>query len=205
MASSPQIDPPDRFALRDGSEPHEGEGDATADADPLTLTEAEIDIRDRGRVLILKDLHETIDRLTFRAYGWPETLSDEQILERLVALNAERRAEEAKGQVRWLRPDYQIARFGTPTEKKAQIEAQLLPPEETGKPAFPKEEARRAMAVSGVLAGADRPLSAADIAGHFRKGKTVEREVGLTLRAFARLGYLDTGDGGRTFTTRRVA
>ena len=36
------------------------------------------------------------------------------------------------------------------------------------------------------------------------KGKTVEREVGLTLRAFARLGYLDSGDGGRTFTTRRV-
>lgn len=177
----------------------EGRGE---DVEPLSPEE--IDIRDRGRVLILKDLHETIDRLTFRAYGWPETLTDEQILERLVALNTERRAEEATGKVRWLRPEYQIPRFGTPTEKKAQIEAQLLPPEETGKPAFPKEEARRAMAVSGVLAGADRPLSAADIAGHFRKGKTVEREVGLTLRAFARLGYLDSGDGGRTFTTRRV-
>jgi len=177
----------------------EGRGE---DVEPLSPEE--IDIRDRGRVLILKDLHETIDRLTFRAYGWPETLTDEQILERLVALNAERRAEEATGKVRWLRPEYQIPRYGTPTEKKAQIEAQLLPPEETGKPAFPKEEARRAMAVSGVLAGADRPLSAADIAGHFRKGKTVEREVGLTLRAFARLGYLDSGDGGRTFTTRRV-
>ena len=88
----------------------EGRGE---DVEPLSPEE--IDARDRGRVLILKDLHETIDRLTFRAYGWLETLSDEQILERLVALNAERRAEEATGKVRWLRPEYQIPRFGTPT------------------------------------------------------------------------------------------
>ncbi|MBK7011853.1 MAG: hypothetical protein IPH43_03605 [Xanthomonadales bacterium] len=32
---------------------------------------------------------------------------DEAVLERLVALNAERAAEEARGLVRWLRPDYQ--------------------------------------------------------------------------------------------------
>ncbi|MEQ1901373.1 MAG: hypothetical protein ABL866_11635 [Devosia sp.] len=169
------------------------------------LTPGELDIRDRGRVLIIKDLHETIDRLVFRAYGWPETLSDEQILERLVALNKERRAEEAKGQVRWLRPDYQIPRFGAPGEKKAQIEADLVAPEEKGKPGFPKEEARRAMAISAVLAGAAGPMSAADVAGHFRKGKNVEREIGLTLRAFARLGYVGTADGGRSFALRRVA
>ena len=36
---------------------------------------------------------------------------DEIILERLVALNAERAAEEAAGHVRWLRPDDQIPRF----------------------------------------------------------------------------------------------
>ena len=30
------------------------------------------------------------------AYGWPTDLTDEQILERLLALNLERAAEEAK-------------------------------------------------------------------------------------------------------------
>ena len=34
-------------------------------------------------------------------------LTDEQILERLVALNAERTEEERNGQIRWLRPDFQ--------------------------------------------------------------------------------------------------
>jgi hypothetical protein len=32
------------------------------------------------------------------AYDWPADLSDEQILERLLALNLERAAEEAKAQ-----------------------------------------------------------------------------------------------------------
>ena len=169
------------------------------------LTEAEIDIRDRGRVLILKDLHDTIDRLTFRAYGWPETLSDEEILERLVALNKERRAEEARGQVRWLRPEYQIPRFGAPAEKKAQIEAELVAPEDKAKPGFPKDETRRAMAISGVLAGAGGPLSVADVATHFRQGKKLEREIGLTLRAFVRLGYVSSEDGGKSFLLRRIA
>jgi hypothetical protein len=31
----------------------------------------------------------------FRAYGWPETLTDEEILERLLALNLERAGKEA--------------------------------------------------------------------------------------------------------------
>ncbi len=43
----------------------------------------------------------------FAAYGWPPTLTDAEILERLVALNAERAKEEVSGLVRWLRPDYQ--------------------------------------------------------------------------------------------------
>jgi hypothetical protein len=41
------------------------------------------------------------------AYGWTDQPSDEIILERLVALNAERSAEEAQGTIRWLRPDFQ--------------------------------------------------------------------------------------------------
>ena len=40
--------------------------------------------------------HEKLDTAVAAAYGWPADLSDEQILERLLALNLERAAEEAK-------------------------------------------------------------------------------------------------------------
>jgi hypothetical protein len=45
--------------------------------------------------------------VVFDAYGWPATLSDDEILERLVALNHERAAEEKRGLIRWLRPEFQ--------------------------------------------------------------------------------------------------
>ena len=42
--------------------------------------------------------HKKLDAAVAAAYGWPVDLSDEQILERLLALNLERAAEEAKAQ-----------------------------------------------------------------------------------------------------------
>jgi hypothetical protein len=78
----------------------------------VSLDADEERMKEQGLVLILKELHERIDRLVFEAYGWPETLSEDEILSRLVALNRQRLAEEAKGIVRWLRPEYQIPRFG---------------------------------------------------------------------------------------------
>jgi hypothetical protein len=71
------------------------------------LTEEERNIYDSGLIGILRELHDELDRAVFTAYGWPHDLSTEQVLERVVALNAERRAEEASGLVRWLRPEYQ--------------------------------------------------------------------------------------------------
>lgn len=38
----------------------------------------------------LHDIHTDLDEAVLRAYGWPTTLSDEEILERLLALNLER-------------------------------------------------------------------------------------------------------------------
>lgn len=40
--------------------------------------------------------HQKLDAAVAAAYGWPADLSDEQILEKLFALNLERAAEEAK-------------------------------------------------------------------------------------------------------------
>jgi hypothetical protein len=40
--------------------------------------------------------HKKLDQAVAAAYGWPADLTDEQILERLLKLNLERAAEEAK-------------------------------------------------------------------------------------------------------------
>ena len=72
-----------------------------------TLTDKEKSIHEQGLVSVLKQIHDELGAAVFDAYGWPGTLTDEEILERLVALNAERAAEGARGQIRWLRPDFQ--------------------------------------------------------------------------------------------------
>jgi hypothetical protein len=71
------------------------------------LTAKEKIIHEQGLVSVLKQLHDDLDKAVFAAYGWPGTLTDAEILERLVALNKERAAEEAQGKIRWLRPDFQ--------------------------------------------------------------------------------------------------
>jgi hypothetical protein len=76
-------------------------------------------IKKEGLIHILKEHHDKLDALVFEAYGWPRTLTDEQVLEKLVELNHERAAEEKRGHVRWLRPDYQIPRFGKDLDKMA--------------------------------------------------------------------------------------
>jgi len=79
-----------------------------------TIEGKDKEIYDQGLIGILRDLHDRIDAAVADAYGWPTDLSDEDILLRLVALNKERAEEEARGHIRWLRPEYQ-----NPTGKQA--------------------------------------------------------------------------------------
>ncbi len=172
------------------------------------LTEKDENVKARGRVLILKELHEKIDDAVFRAYGWPSTLSEQEILARLVALNKQRAAEEAAGKVRWLRPDFQIPRFGRPEEKAAQIEALLeVKAAAVRKPSFPTDDLEQTFAVMDALQAAGAPLSAAEIAASFRQGKRVEKPVAAVLAALSRLGRIAGVErtGGRAFTLRRAA
>ena len=64
-----------------------------------------------ARAGILFELHSQLDSAVAAAYGWPWPLPVPEIIARLVALNAERAAEEAAGKIRWLRPDYQASRI----------------------------------------------------------------------------------------------
>ena len=77
-----------------------------------TLDLVEQDRARAARAGIVNRLHEQLDEAVAAAYGWPADLPPAEIVARLVALNAERAAEEAAGTVRWLRPDYQRPRFG---------------------------------------------------------------------------------------------
>ena len=74
-----------------------------------TLTAKDKTIHEQGLVSVLQTLHDELDAAVLEAYGWAELkVSDsETLLERLVALNAERAREEANGQIRWLRPSFQ--------------------------------------------------------------------------------------------------
>ena len=46
----------------------------------------------------LADAHDTLDRAVASAYGWPEDISTEVALQRLLALNLERAAAQGKAE-----------------------------------------------------------------------------------------------------------
>lgn len=171
------------------------------------LTPDEARIKDEGLILILNELHDRIDRLTLQAYGWPEGLSDEELLERLVALNRERAEEERRGVVRWLRPDYQKARAGVVElrPETAEMALEAAPGPAAGKPAFPVGLLDQTAAVTAALLAAPAPISAAEIAASFKQGRRAEPKIGAILAALARTAAAPTRDGGRTFQARRAA
>lgn len=171
------------------------------------LTPAEEDAKQRGRVLILKELHDQIDRLTAEAYGWPADLADEDILARLVALNAERAKEEAAGHVRWLRPDYQIPRFAKgAAAKTGELDlGETVVAIDKGLPAFPTDRYEQPLAIEAVLAAAGRPMDAGELARSFKRGgKRIEQRVTQVLDTLTRYGRVSALADGK-FAARRAA
>lgn len=109
------------------------------------LTAKEKAIHEKGLVSVLKKIHDDLDAAVFDAYGWPHDLTDEQILERLVALNAERAEEEKQGLIRWLRPEYQTKAVkvkGKSTSKQEDLSVDELADEPTDGKAADKQVPR---------------------------------------------------------------
>jgi len=197
----------------------EGRGEGRPASSPLLSPEEE-DIKQKGLVLILKELHDRLDALAFEAYGWPADLADEQILERQVALNKERALKEKMGDIKWLRPDYQIPRFGSDAERARLAEEKRQTRElkrasqaaldleddlQEMKPKFPTgKELEETAAVMRILASASAPLSVEEIARAFAQGKAIEKRVDLTVSALIRLGHLASTDEAKTFALRRA-
>jgi len=140
------------------------------------LTAKEKTIHEQGLVSVLKQLHDDLDNAVSAAYGWPDTLTDEQILERLVALNAERAAEEAQGKIRWLRPDFQNPE-GSAEQTELAVDTENTKQgtknkEPRTREAWPKSLPDQIRVVREVLAAQTTPASAEAIARNFTRART---------------------------------
>lgn len=165
-----------------------------ADKAGTVLSDKDSDIATRGCVSLIRQYHDAIDAAVAEAYGWPPDLSDEDILERLVALNKQRAAEEAKGQIKWLRPDFQKPGYVAPKEQKT-----LALPEAAPASAdileWPTALPDQFTAVAAVVDRAARPIAANDVARAFR-GKNA-KGVAPVLDTLAGMGRLRKLEDGR--------
>jgi hypothetical protein len=155
------------------------------------LNTAERVIHEHGLVSVLKKIHDDLDAAVFDAYGWPHDLTDEQILEKLVKLNAERSEEERKGLIRWLRPEFQ-----NPSGQKAATQTEMVGSEEseedtaaaTAAKAWPKKLPEQIAAVRDLLLGQASAWTAKQVAKQFKGTKLKELE--LVLESLTALGLL---------------
>jgi hypothetical protein len=137
------------------------------------LTPKERKIHEIAACGVLKDLHDELDAPVAKAYGWEWPLEKDVILERLVALHDERVKEERAGKVRWLRPDYQIPRFGkdlpSPAPDLGLAEAEPAKARKAKRPAWPTDAVSQIQAIKRLLA--TEALSADELAARFTSPK----------------------------------
>jgi len=153
-------------------------------------------IHEQGLVSVLKQIHDDLDAAVFDAYGWPHDLMDEQILERLVALNRERAEEEKKGLVRWLRPEFQAPKGTAPatqptfagTEDAGEGEAAPAAAEI----AWPKKLPAQITTVRDFFRGTNRALLLDEVTRAFKGAK--KKDVEAVLDSLTALGLLTVFD-----------
>lgn len=117
---------------------------------------------------------------------WLPGLTDGQILERLVALNAARAAEETGGLVRWLRPEYQAPAAAPQVAQPALLVAGPAAVAPGQKQPWPAAMAEQAQAVRAVLHSFEQPVSPAQIAAAFERAP--KARVAELLETLASLG-----------------
>lgn len=127
------------------------------------LDQKEKALNKQALVSILLKLHQDLDAAVFSAYGWPQSLSDDELLSALLALNSARSAEERHGTVKWLRKEFQLGLSGRILSAEVEIDvigAQLKLP-------WPKELSFQVAAVRDLLNGKGSPLTANDVCESF--------------------------------------
>jgi hypothetical protein len=168
----------------------------------LPLTEKSQGIKERGHVFILKDLHEQIDALVSEAYRLPLDVSDNDILMKLAALNQDRSGEEARGLIRWLRPAYQIDKFGPLAHRADKVQEISVGIKSGTKHTFPVEHREQAGQVLQLLRRSSKPLTAEEIAAAFKEGDKILVDVKDILQSFSRLGDASSFDNGVSYVAQ---
>ena len=178
----------------------------------VALTPAERNVHQAGLIAVLKEIHDDIDRAVLSAYGWEDLIpalvgkpggtlpsdvkseaqqsAEEDLLTRLVALNHARAAEEKRGLIRWLRPDYQQAKLGLKIPKPEAAELDLEIVEGEARPKWPSDGLEQVRIVRDLLARAASPLASAAIAAGFDGRNTAQRKsrVNRVLETLAATG-----------------
>ncbi|MDA8261017.1 MAG: class I SAM-dependent DNA methyltransferase [Betaproteobacteria bacterium] len=171
------------------------------------MTAKEKAIHEKGLVAVLKSLHEELDAAVLDAYGWSDQPDEQTLLERLVALNSQRRAEEAAGTIRWLRPKFQApqsaqAPIGLAPEgsgRRKLADAATTPPvpaRAATQQAWPATLPEQLAAVARVLADSPAAQTEAQLAANFTgRGRWKSRlpDILAALEALGRARRLDDG------------
>lgn len=168
------------------------------------LTPKDQEIHTQGLVSVLKQLHDDLDAAVFAAYGWDPALTDEEILAKVVALNAERAEEESRGVIRWLRPEFQnpggakaatqeTMDLGDEPDEGARVASAVKP---IGP--WPKKTSEQFAAVRDLLATRPSAWSAAQVADAFKGAPEDDvAEMMATLVVSGQAVAFATDDGPR--------
>jgi hypothetical protein len=154
--------------------------DRLTEGGPTTVEERRL--HELGCIGLIDHLHTRIDAAVMAAYGWPHDLGDDALVERLVALNRERSAEEGQGRIRYLRPEFQALRSG----RGAVADATPMLPAATGpRPDLPRQDGEMAAVLLDQLRRAGSPLQPGKLAAGFavrsarRATSRIERILGV--------------------------
>ena len=183
------------------------------------LTAKEKTIHTQGLVSVLKDLHDELDAAVLEAYGLGSTTSNDALLTHLVALNAQRAAEEKAGHIRWLRPAFQnpaaskalqnkdlltSVSIGLQAEMALEIEQKPIKKgtKESATQNWPNTLPDQVRAVVQVLASHPGAMTVADIEAHFKSRGACKKSLPRILETLEALGRArqettDCGDGWR--------
>jgi hypothetical protein len=130
-------------------------------------------IHEHGLVSVLKQIHDELDVAVAAAYDWPVDLSDDEILTRLVALNHERAAEEKRGLIRWLRPEFQApVQAATQTDFDMGEAPKKVVKTKAAKQSWPKALPEQVQAIRAMLTASAGPAAAAEIAKTYTGART---------------------------------
>ncbi|WP_205409736.1 class I SAM-dependent DNA methyltransferase [Pseudothauera hydrothermalis] len=181
------------------------------------LTPKERAIHENGLVSVLRTLHDELDEAVFAAYGRSElaaalvgrpgattplkvkapeqSQAEEELLTRIVALNARRSAEEAQGIVRWLRPAHQNPAGATGVQAAVALEVETdTTPAATAPLAWPKTLREQIATVRALLTTTPQPVERLAV----RFAQKPAKAVAAVLAALADLGLaVETETGWR--------